>query len=355
MAKRGKSSGPGFAELRRGALTTGEFEAVYVLVGEDQLRIEGVVEAMQKKVLDPASAAFNVHVLSGDATSWNQILQTALGFPMFGGRQVVWVKHLEELERAKDEAGLAALQKYLDAPAEGTLLILSGEKVDGRRAWVAQARKKGYLFTFEAPSGRDLLEWIARAVERAGLRLNAEGQRILAELVGSDLRALRAEIEKLALVAESRGEDIASSELPRLVMDQAELEVFELTDHLASGRASDVLQTWWRLQALGQDTYSLSPLVMSHLRRVALASSADDDGRPGPTVAAEAGLNAWMYKNKLRPHADRLDARARALIPACLRCESAQKSRPLPPEIAFEQLLLEVARGEASGRGSGSR
>jgi DNA polymerase-3 subunit delta len=347
MAKRGKRSGPGFAELRSGALTTGQFAPVYVLVGEDQLRIEGVVEAMQKKVLDGPSASFNSHVLRGDQTSWNEVLQKALGFPMFGGRQVVWVRNLEELDKAKDEAGIQSLMQYFEKPAESTLLILSGEKVDGRRAWVGLARKLGYFFSFEAPSGRDLMNWIDRAAQRAGLNLAADGQRVLADLVGSDLHALRAEIEKLALIAESRGRDIDARELPGLVMDQAELDTFLMTDQIAEGLPADVLATWWRLRTWGADTYSLSPLVMSHLRRVALNAAASRDHVASADAIGRSGLNRWLYNNKLAPHAQRLGPASENLLATCLRCESAQKSRPLPPDLAFEQLLLDVSAGES--------
>lgn len=346
---RGRTTAPGFEALRDGPLATGDIGPVYVLVGEDQLRLEAVVQKMQSMVLDPGTAAFNEQVLHGDQVTWQDVLQAAQGLSMFGGRQVVWVKKIEALDARKDDAAHKALAAYLADPVPETLLILSGEKVDGRRGWVADARKRGYLYQFEAPTGRDLEDWIARAARRESLTLDGAGRRMLADLVGNDLRALQAEIAKLALIEDSRGKPLGADELPALVMDQVELEVFAITDQLINGQAGDVLATWWRMQTWGSDAHRVTPLVASHLRRVALAAGAHGDGLSPDDVKAWTEMNSWMVKNKLLPHAQRLGRENVArLLSLSLECERTQKSRPIPPETALEQLLLTVAKMQES-------
>jgi len=342
---RGRTTAPGFAALRDGPLSTGDIGPVYVLVGEDQLRLEAVVQKMKSLVLDPATAAFSDQVLHGDQVSWQDVLQAAQGLTMFGGRQVVWVKKLEALDAKKDDAAHKALAAYLADPVPTTLLILSGEKVDGRRGWVADARKRGYLYQFEAPTGRDLDDWIARTARREALTLDAAGRRILADLVGNDLRSLQAEINKLSLIEDSRGKPLGAEELPGLVVDQIDLDVFAITDQLIGGLASDVLSTWWRMQTWGNDAHRVTPLVASHLRRVALAAGAHTDGLSPDDVKAWTEMNSWMVKNKLLPHAQRLGREnVGRLLSLSLECERTQKSRPIPPETALEQLLLMVAK-----------
>jgi DNA polymerase III subunit delta len=342
MARRGGPKPPGFEEFRNDRLKTGDFAPVHVLVGEDHLRIEAVVETMRDKILDPASAAFNYQVLHGDEIGWTDVLQAAQGLTMFGGRTLVWVKQVEALDRAKDDRELAAWLRYLEAPNDDAVLVLTGGRVDGRKAWAQLARKKGYLYAFDAPSGRELVVWIGKAAERAGLVLDADGRRVLADLIGSDLQALKGEIDKLALVAEARGRTLGADELPGLVMDQAQLQVFEMTNAIADADPSQVLQTWWRLKTWGQDVYALTPLVMAHLRRTSMMAAAIDAGETPGEVAKLANLNPWAAGKYLEPHARRLGRAAPGVLDSCHRCERAQKSRPVPPQTAFEQLLLEV-------------
>ena len=95
MGYRQKSKGaavPGFQDLVDQDLKTGNFRPVYLLAGEDTLRIEGVVEKIRKDALGESGSAFNFHVFQGDQTPVEKILQQALSLPMLGKLQVIWVK-----------------------------------------------------------------------------------------------------------------------------------------------------------------------------------------------------------------------------------------------------------------------
>ena len=340
-----RNSAPGFKELLKQDLQTGEFRSVYVIDGEDQLRIEQVVDAIRKKALDPASAAFNEHLVDVDQVGWVGVIQKAQGFPMLGGRQVVLARRADQIPLKKGDAAEAALVKYLAAPVDSTLLILTGHKFDGRKGWLTAAKKAGYYFHFAAPEGRELETWLDKAASKAGLDLPPAARQVLLQLVGNDLQGLLVEVEKLSLLQESRGTAPTAAEIPELVMDQADLEIFKLTDAFSPGEAASLLRTWLRLASWGTDVYGLTPLLTSHLRRTALAAVSEAEGETASSISSQTHLNSWLLKNKIIPVARRLGtANCQRILTACLACEQAQKRRPVPPELAFEQLLMEASR-----------
>jgi DNA polymerase-3 subunit delta len=343
-ARRGRATVPGFQELRDHDLANGEFRPVYVIDGEDDLRIEQTIDAIKERALEPAAAAFNEHVLAADEVGWGAVLQQAQAYPMLGGRQLVIARRADALPWTKDDPGVQAIARYLADPVATTILVLVGEHFHGNAGWVRAAKDAGYYFHFAPPSGRDLDAWVERAAHKQGLDLAPAARRVLCELVGSDLRALQADLEKLGLLQESRGRPVTAEELPELVMDQADLEVFEVTDAIAAGDAARAMRAWQRLQTWGRDAYELTPLVIAHLRRTVAVAAALGDGKRIDEVASETGLNPWMVRNKIKPQAESLDRSAcTRLLDTCLACERAQKSRPVPPELAFEQLLLATA------------
>ena len=348
MAKARKPSrAPGFKELLKQDLQTGNVRQVYVIDGEDQLRIDQVVGAIRKKALDPASAAFNEHLVDADQVGWVGVIQKAQGFPMLGGRQLVVARRADQILSKKGDAAETALMQYLKTPVESTLLILTGQKFDGRKGWVTAAKKAGYYFHFAAPTGRELAEWLDKAASRAGLDLAPDARQVLMQLVGNDLQGLLIEVEKLSLLQESRGKPPVAAEIPELVMDQADLEIYKLTDAFSPGEAALLMRTWLRLASWGTDVYQLSPLLMSHLRRTAMVSAALDGGETVAGVAAQTHVNSWLLGNKIVPVARRLgNENCQRILAACLACEQAQKRRPVPPALAFEQLLLEASRLE---------
>jgi DNA polymerase III subunit delta len=334
---------PGFQDLLRQDLKSGNLRPVYVLDGPDQLRIEQVVAAIKKLALDPAAAAFNEHVIDAEAVGWSGIIQQASGYPMLGERQLVWARHADRIKTGsgKSDPGEAALSSYLQAPLDSTILIITGEKFHGAKAWIKAARKSGFYFSFAAPTGAELRTWIDKAAARAGLTLPSPAVELLAELVGGDLQALQGEIEKLALLEASRGQALDPDELPALVMDQAQLVVFDLTDAAGPGRGPAMLGAWFDLIAWGSSVEELSPILVTHLRRAALVAACLADDLHLDALQGATGLNAWMLRNKLAPLARRLDGAGwRRVLKQCLEYDDSVKRRPIPPHLASEQLLI---------------
>lgn len=338
MAKSGDKERT-FDDLLANDLKPRAFRPVYVFDGPDTFRLESVVERLQADAIDAASAAFNLRTLQAEQAGWQQVLQQASSYPMLGSRQLVRVRHVDRLP--KDEAGETALLAYFADPMPTTLLVLTAEKLDRRRTWVQDARKRGYLVSFTAPEGPALHAWARKAADRAKLTIDDRTLQVLVDLVGRDLQALANEIEKLALLSDTWRRPPTTADVERLVMDRAELEAFAITDVIAEGTAKEALLVWRRLVDAGEDPQGLAPLVLSHLRRTALIAAMMRAGASPTEVAAAARLNAWLVSKKLAPSARANGADGgRRLLGAAMACERSLKRSPVPTSLAFEQMLL---------------
>lgn len=338
-----------FKSLLATDLKTGELRPVYVLEGADQLRIEQVAGFIRNKVLPAGGMAFNDHVLDAETSGWAQILQQARSFSLFGGRQVVWARHADLLKPREKDPHEAALVKYFQDPVETTILILSGRQFDARRAWLKAAKQLGYHVAFPAPRGEDLLAWIRKAAQKSGLTLSETAVKLLADLIGSDLQAMQGELDKLALLEQARGRPLTLRELPELILEQAELDAFSLTDATGPGHGTAMLKNWQTQLEQGRSVEELLPALVTHLRRAVLVACCLEDNHSLLQLPEISGLNAWLVKNKLAPLARILDpASCRLIIGACLACEQALKSSPLPSEVVGERLLAQLCTFENS-------
>lgn len=336
---RGRESERGFEDLLKEDLKTRNYRAIYVFDGPDSFRIESVVERLQADAIDAASAAFNLHRLQGDQAGWAQVLQQAGSYPMLGSRQLIHVRHVDRMN--KDEAGEAALLRYLGNPMPTTILVLTAEKLDRRRTWVQDARKRGFLFSFAAPEGAQLHAWARKAATRARLTIADGALGVLVDLIGGDLQALSNEIEKLALLSETWGRPPTEEDIAATVMDQAELETWAITDVVQSGYVVQAMHTWLRLREWGQDPHGLAPMVLSHLRRTALIAAMTRDGLSPAAIAEATRINNWLVSKKLAPGASahRADG-GRRLLAAATACERSLKRSPVPTSLAFEMMLF---------------
>lgn len=336
------SSEQSFQDLVNQDLKTKKYRPVYLLAGEDSLRMEGVVEKIRKDALGDAGTAFNFHVLQGDQVDVGRILQQALALPMMSGVQLIWVKNADKC--LSDAAGQAHMEKYLEKPVPETILVLTTDRVDKRRKWVKACQKGGFLFDFTPPSGEALIQWVIKAASREGLPMGHDEAGVLCELVGSDLLSLKSEIDKLALLAEDRGRSLEPQEIRRIIMDQAALEGYEITANLQPGRTREVLHTWFRLAEWGKTAYEISPLLVSRVRKGSILAYGRNGRLADKEIGALTGQNPWSFRYlepMLRGMSEREIGQA---LKTALSCDRKLKSSPLKPNIIIEKTIMELCK-----------
>ena len=339
----GRPRDPTFQQLVDLDLRERQYKPVYILVGEDTLRIESVVESLRNGLLGKEGSAFNYHVFHGEQAVVGDVLAQALSYPMLGGNQVIWLRNAED--NTVDKAAETALVKYLQDPVQATCMIVSALKVDGRRKWVKAARDKGYLFDFSPPKGYSLMEWVRKATRKAGLKLDNSLLEVLIDLVGEDLHALSAELEKLALLAEEREEPLTAEMLAEIVMAQGEVGKFELVDNLQPGNPGPALKIWFTQAAWGARAEEVAPILLWRIRKIALLAALMKDKIPDGDLPSLAGLHPWVC-NRLKESIRHLKPQGVARgLQASYRCDRSLKRHSLRPEIALERAILEICGG----------
>jgi DNA polymerase III delta subunit len=341
-----KSTVPGFQELVNQDLKPGKFRPVYLLAGDDSLRIEGVVQKIRNDALDAASSVFNFHVLHGDQVGVDRIIQQAMALPMMGRIQVIWVKNAEQSLGTQDSQ--IEIEKYIQKPVKETILILSSAKADKRLKWVKACLAGGYFFDFSPPEGEALVQWVIKAASREGLQLGRPEAETLCDLVGNDLLGLKNEISKLALLADQLGENPSPEELSRIIMDQAELQGFDITNDLEPGKAHLVLKTWYRLAEWGKSPYEISPLMVSRIRKGAMLSACRAQNMSDKEIASLTGASPWGFRF-LDPMIRGLGTKGlRRSMQISLDCDIKLKSSPLGPDIVLEKTIMELCKKNQS-------
>jgi DNA polymerase-3 subunit delta len=343
MAARARSRSAGkatFQDLKERDLKTRRYRPVYLLVGEDTYRLEKVLAHLREDLLGPGGAAFNYHVYQGDQVGIDVVLQQALSYPMLGGRQLI---HLRDVERCvTGSAAEGALLAYLSDPAEASVLVMSAPKVDGRKRWVKACRNAGYFFDFSPPRGAELNQWLRRAARQAGVPLTPGLADLLIDLVGEDLFALAAEIEKLGLLAEAGGDELDAEHLERLIVQQRAGEFFDLANALAPGDAVPGLRVWRRQAAWGRGAMEQAPMLLSRLRKMALVASLEAEGLNRNEIPSLLGMHPYACQQLLRAAHQLGPRRLQQALAACQHCDAGLKSSAVPAEIVMERAIIEV-------------
>jgi DNA polymerase-3 subunit delta len=266
-------------ELRR-ALKAKQLSALYLLFGEESYLRDRAARAISDVALgDAPLREFNETSYSLLSVDVQQAIATAEQLPMMASRRVVRVSDFARLREADEEA----LARYVQRPAESSVVIFVADELDKRRKLSKMLLDACTSVEFAPLSDTELAVWARGRLKELKAETDERTLHQIIALVGSSVRMLSNELDKLATAALPTG-FITMEMVEALVGRSRELSNFELTDHLITRNRKRALQTLERLLDDGAEPLMLIGLIASNYHRLALAKELMSRGAPNQEV-----------------------------------------------------------------------
>jgi len=266
-------------ELKR-ALKAGRIEPLYLLHGTEDFLRDAAARAISEATLRDAplrdfnEASFNLAV-----TDVQQAIAAAEQFPMMAERRVVRVNNFARLREADE----GALVRYLSRPAPTSVVIFLADDLDKRRKLSKTLLGACASVEFPVLTDGELAAWAKSRLKDLKAETDERTLRQIIALVGTSVRRLSNELEKLATAALPTSY-ITMELVESLVGRSRELSNFELTDHLVARDRRRALETLRRLLDDGAEPVMLIGLLASNYHRLALAKELMSRGAPKDEV-----------------------------------------------------------------------
>jgi len=273
------------------AVEKGELAPLYLLYGDEPYLVERGVKKLLERAVDPGFRDFNLNVFYGNECKGDEVFGAAQTLPMFAERRVVLVKKGGELSAGAMEI----LLSYLQDPSPGTCLILQAEKVDGRKKFFAEFKKRGEFVEFKRPYENQLGPYVRDEVRAAGKKIDAAAAELLAYLVGNNLQELVSQIEKLCVYC-GKKELIGVAEVKAIVSDTKVESVFEFTDALGAKDLAKALKMLTTLLQDGEVPLRILGAVARHYRQLWQVRELLDRKVPSAELAKASGINPYFLK-----------------------------------------------------------
>src|SRR5258708_860769 len=222
---------------------------------------------------------------------------------------------------ADPKAFAQGLAEYAARLPETTVLaVLVDEVLDDAHPLLQAARRYGTARLFVAPRGAQLTEWLARRVRASGAGIAPDAARLLVSGVGSDLRLLASEVDKLATYVGAGGQ-IGVEDVRQLASTSQQARVFDLTDALARRDRSRALALLHELLAGRASAPGIPALTAFPTRAPPPAKSPAQRRAPAPPVSAPPAPPAPPLRAR--------DQRRDAAVVTSMRAR--RKAAPLAP------------------------
>lgn len=254
------------------------FAPVYLFYGEEDFIIEQLCDEIMARALQPEEKDFNLDVFYGNEADAVKIVNIATSYPMMSTRRLVMVKSVETM----NAAAMTLLNKYVQRPMESTCLVLTAEKLEGRKSKLHDIQKNAAYVEAKVLYDNQIPDWVRKWVGQYKLTITDEAIRLLQAHSGNTLRTLAVEVDKLRLNLKDRHQiDVADVE--QVVGSSKQFNVFELCDAVGTknlNRSLNILGAM--LQNGEQPTALLSMLsrhffILARLREFKVKKMSDDE------------------------------------------------------------------------------
>ena len=211
------------------ALQAGQYAPVYVLQGEETYYIDLISDYIEAHALAETDKGFNQVVVYGKDAPVATILTHARRYPMMAERQVVIVKEAQEVPDLQKEGGAKLLLDYVSNPTPSTILVLchKHKALDKRRELGKKIDKLTVSAVFKKPYENKLPEFIHGYVNEKGHEADEKAVRILCEYVGTDLKRMDNELDKV-MISMPTGARLTAAQAMAQVGISREYNIFEL-------------------------------------------------------------------------------------------------------------------------------
>jgi DNA polymerase III subunit delta len=319
------------------SLKQGKIEPVYFLLGpESYLRDQAVRAIADEALRETLLREFNDSTFSLKSGDARAAIAAAEQLPMMSPRRVVTIRDFSKLNEAAEEILLA----YINRPVETSVVIFNTDDIDKRKKFTKKLMS-GAAFEFASLNNAELSAWARTHL--AELKADAAPAVVsrIVELVGSNVRSLANELNKLAAAA-LPSINITVDLVEELVGRSRELMNWELTDHMLSRNRSRAVKTLQHLLDDGAPPVMLIGLIASTYRRMALAHALFSKGAPPKEIFRQVPMPPFKQSSYLQM-LNRVDGRK--LAQQMVRIAEADlgiKTSKATPRMQVELLVTEL-------------
>ncbi|MFC2029882.1 DNA polymerase III subunit delta [Chloroflexota bacterium] len=339
----------------------------YVFHGEDEFGRSEELSGLRAQLAedDPVTSELNTNFLDGKKVTMGELRHASDTIPFIAKRRMVIVDGLltrlgparrkgdRSTENAKEPAWKAAylrdLVAYLpDVPETTRLFFVEDEALQPTHRVLKLVKKLGkekgaVAKRFDPPKEGSLPGWIQTRAQAKGGDVGFEARQLLSRLVGSDLRMLDQEIDKLLLYADGR--QVTAEDVRLLVSRSREASVFDLVDNIGQRQTDQALILLHEmLEDLAHPLYLLAMLARQ-VRILIQVSELRHRGLNHREAATQLGYHPFptekAYAQSKRFTMAQLETAHQQLV----RADWLIKTGQVEDELALDMLVVALTRG----------
>ncbi|MGB9300312.1 MAG: DNA polymerase III subunit delta [Anaerolineae bacterium] len=332
----------------------------YLFHGADEYRRSLQLATMKAKLGDLTTVALNTTELNGRRLTLDELISVCDALPFLSEKRMVIVNDLAA--RFERDTGIAAdnseegpafleqFEAYVNSLPESTRLVLIEDhkiKKSNPIHKIVSHSDHGHEHEFTPLRSGELSRWISERVEEKGGRIERAAIEVLAAFVGSDLRLLVHEIDKLlTYVGPERA--VTEQDVQLLVSYAQEANIFDMVDALGKRDTCRAMELLEQLLEGGRHPLYLLNMITRQFRILIQVKELLAKGTSVKDIQALLRLHPYVVKKSTAQAANFSILQLEAIFRQLHEVDAAVKSGEMEPTLALNLFVTEV-RSQAGG------
>jgi DNA polymerase-3 subunit delta len=320
-------------------------ESTYIMINREDYLYSNTIERMKKNYLSENLLAFNYVKLEGDVASYDQVYSALVTLPMMSDVKINVIENLDQVimtEKQLDELITIATDSI------GVVNCFTFKQKKSK-AYNRLKKEKVNIVEFTKLSDVHFRKWVIKRFKESGKKLDEQALKFFIDFsMYSDrnqqisLYHMENEIKKIVSMEQ---EMISSDDLRKVMIMPLEMNIFSLTDHLASGNLKSCYEKLDDLIAKGHSEYELMPLLTKSYHNMLLGKILSQKGYSNNVIKDVLGFKSDYPVKMILKRTARMDQRTLMVaLEHCLTFESQLKSQSLDKRIHLENLMMKLTR-----------
>lgn len=315
---------------------------IIVLEGKDEYRLSERVSEFRLTVTPPEMSDINTTMLDGNIVTIEELLTSLSTVPFMADRRLVIVEGLlNRLGGSKKDLGewLNFPDLLKDLPPTANLLLIEREPIPSNKL-LSTILRLGQVEKFSPLRHRDLLDWINTRCSKLGLDIERTAVALIADSVGSELRLIDSELNKIKTY--SRGRLITREDITLMVPYVRQQNVFRVVDSVIEGRTRDALNASSMLIGLGESPSGIVRMIERQLRFLILAKHLLSRKIPTGDIGKHINLSGYPLQKTLEMERKISQARIMSMHDNLLKSNIRVREGKLTEQESFDLLISEL-------------
>lgn len=209
------------------------FKPLYFFYGEERFLAEELQDLLLATALEPHERDFNLDIVYGGEAETASVLALCASYPVMAERRVVIVRDFDKL------IDNHRFTEYARHPNPTAIVVLvCGTKPNLSRHPYRALREHAVSMECKPLYANQMPSWIQKRAEIEGYSIEPDAVRMLADFVGTNLRAAVGELEKLTTFTGGK-ETITADDVVHASGHTRDFNIFELQRAIGEVRAVD--------------------------------------------------------------------------------------------------------------------